>query len=101
MPPARTRRLATTPAPRWLWCVVASERLRCYTSLDDYYKRDAAAFTIHLSLAVVRQVVGRHGRMMLNITLNHFYDPELPPKSIHTFEAPTPGELQRKIEPQP
>jgi hypothetical protein len=101
MPPARTRRLASTPAPRWLWCVVASERLRCYTSLDDYYKRDAAAFTIHLSLAVVRQVVGRHGRMMLNITLNHFYDPELPPKSIHTFEAPTPGELQRKIEPQP
>ena len=37
--PARTRRFGSTPA-RWLWCVVASERLRCYASLDDYYQRD-------------------------------------------------------------
>ena len=54
--------ISTAPAPRWLWCVVASERLRCYASLDDYYKKDKAAFTIHLSFAIVRQVVGKHGR---------------------------------------
>ena len=59
--PARTRRFGSTP-PRWLWCVVASERLRCYASLDDYYQRDKAAITIHLQHAIVSQV-------MANLTL--------------------------------
>ena len=60
--PARTRCFGSTPAPRWLWCVVASERLRCYASLDDYYQRDKAAMTIHLQHATVSQV-------MANLTL--------------------------------
>ena len=99
--PARTRRFASTPAPRWLWCVVASERLRCYASLDDYYQRDKAAITIHLQHATVSQVMASQGRLLLNITVHHFYEPDRPPVSIHTFEAPTPSELQWKISPQP
>ena len=60
LPPARKRRFASTPAPRWLWCVLASERLRCYASLDDYYQRDKAAITVHLQHAVVSQVMANH-----------------------------------------
>jgi hypothetical protein len=41
------------------------------------------------------------GRLLLNVTVNHFYEPERPPVSIHTFEAPTPSELQSKTSPQP
>ena len=41
------------------------------------------------------------GRLVLTITVSHFYAPELPPVSIHTFEAPSTSALQWEISPQP